>query len=46
MLSPSDINQTDIIESSNSTSRYLEDLLDIDSPYYEQMVCQIYPTER
>ena len=45
MLSPSDNNQTDIIEAFNSTSRYLDDLLNIDNPYFEQMVCQIYPTE-
>ena len=45
MLSPSDNNQTDIIEAFNSTSRYLDDLLYIDNPYFEQMVGQIYPTE-
>ena len=45
MLSLSNKNQTDIIEAFNSTSRYLDDLLDIDNPYFEQMVGQIYPTE-
>ena len=45
MLSLSDNNQTDIIEAFNSTSIYLDDLLNIDNPYYEQMVGQIYPTE-
>ena len=45
MLSSSDNNQTDIIEAFNSTSRYLDDLLNIDNPYFEQMVGQIYPTE-
>ena len=40
MLSLSDNNQADIIEAFNSTSRYLDDLLNI-----EQMVGQIYPTE-
>ena len=45
MLSLSDINQNDIIEAFNSTSRYLDDLLNIDTPYFEQMVGQIYPTE-
>ena len=29
----------------NSTSRYLDDLLNTDNPYFEQMVGQIYPTE-
>ena len=45
MLSLSDNNQTDIIEAFNSTSRYLDDLLNIDNPYFEQMVGQIYPKE-
>ena len=45
MLSLSDNNQTDIIEAFYSTSRYLDDLLNIDNPYFEQMVDQIYPTE-
>ena len=44
MLSLSDNNQTDIIEAFNSDSRYLDDLLNIDNPYFEQMVGQIYPT--
>ena len=34
-----------IIEAFNSTFRYLDDLLNIDNPYFEQMVGQIYPTE-
>ena len=42
MLSLSDSNQSDIIEAFNSTSRYLDDLLNIDNPYFEQMVGQIY----
>ena len=45
MLSLSDNNQTDSIEAFNSTSSYLDDLLNIDNPYFEQMVGQIYPTE-
>ena len=44
MLSLSDNNQTDI-EAFNSTSIYLDDLLNIDNLYFEQMVGQIYPTE-
>ena len=38
-------NQADIIVSFNSTSRYLADLLNIDNPYFEGMVNQIYPPE-
>ena len=45
MLSLSDNTQADIIEAFNSTSRYLDDLLNIDNPYFEHMVGQIYPTE-
>ena len=35
MLSLSDNNQTDIIEAFKSTSRYLDDLLNIDNPYFD-----------
>ena len=45
MLSLSDKNQTDVIEAFNSTSRYLDDLVNIDNPYFDQMVGQIYPAE-
>ena len=38
-------NQADIIKAFNSTSRYLDDLLNIDNPYFEGMVNQIYPSE-
>ena len=38
-------NQADNIEAFNSTSRYLDDLLNIDNPYFEVMVNQIYPSE-
>ena len=37
MLSLSDNNQTDIIEAFNSFSRYLDDLFNIDNPYFEHM---------
>ena len=43
MTSLSGDNQADIIEAFNSTSRYLDDLLNIDSAYFEGMVNQIYP---
>ena len=35
----------DIIEAFNSTSRYLDNLLNIDKIYFDQMVHRIYPTE-
>ena len=45
MLSLSDNNQADVIKAFKSTSRYLDDFLIIDNPYFEQMVGQMYPTE-
>ena len=36
-------NKADVIEAFNSTSRYLDDLLNIDNPYFEGMVKQISP---
>ena len=38
-------NQADVIKAFNSTSRYLDDLLNNDNPYFEGMVKQIYPSE-
>ena len=45
MLSLSDNIQAVVVEAFKSSSRYLDDLLDIDNPYFEQMVSQIYHTE-
>ena len=45
MKSLSRENQAGIIQAFNSTSRYLDDLLNIDSIYFDQMVDRIYPTK-
>ena len=45
MTSLCDVKQAEIIEAFNSTSRYLDDLLNIDNPYFEGMVNCIYPPE-
>ena len=45
MTSLSDVKQAEIIEALKSTSRYLDDLLNIDNPYFEGMVNRIYPPE-
>ena len=45
MLFLSNNNKTDIIEAFNSSSGYLNDLLNSDNPYFEQVTGQIYPTE-
>ena len=37
------VKQAEIIEAFKSTSRYLDDLLNIDNPYFEGMVNRIYP---
>ena len=45
MKSLSRENQADIIRTFNSTSRYLDGLLNIDNIYFDQMVDRIYPSE-
>ena len=42
MMSLSADKDADIIEAFNSTSRYLDDLLNIDNTYFDGMVEQIY----
>ena len=44
-MSRSDNNQSDAVEVFNSTSRFLDDLFNIDNNYFEQRVSQIYPTK-
>ena len=41
MMSLTDQNQAEIIEAFNSSSWYLDDILNIDSTYFEGMVNQI-----
>ena len=45
MKSLSRENQADVIEAFNSTSRYLDDLLNNDNIYLEHMVDRIFPAE-
>ena len=45
MLSLSDATQSEVIEAFNSTSRYLDDLLNIDNNFFDSMVNHIYPSE-
>ena len=44
-LSLSEDTQSDVIEAFNSTSRYLDDPLNIDNNFFESMVNRIYPSE-
>ena len=39
------VKQAEIIEAYKSTARYLDELLNIDSPYFGGMVNRIYPLE-
>ena len=45
MLSLSEDTQSDVIKAFNSTSRYLDDLLNIDNNFFDSMVNRIYPSE-
>ena len=45
MLSLSDANQSEVIKAFNSTSRYLDDLLNINNNFFDSMVNHIYPSE-
>ena len=44
MVSLSDDKQADVIDSFNTTSRYLDDILNINNIYFNNMVSQIYPS--
>ena len=46
MMSLSDDKQADVIDAFNTTSRYLDDILNINNVYFGNMVSQIYPSER
>ena len=45
MMSLSDYKQADVIDAFNTTSRYLDDILNINNVYFDNMVSQIYPSE-
>ena len=45
MMSLSDDKQTDVIAACNTTSRYLDDILNNNNVYFDNMVGQIYPSE-
>ena len=45
MVSLSDDKQADIIGAFNTTSRYLDDVLNINDVYFDYMVSQIYHSE-
>ena len=45
MMSLSDDKQADVFDAFNSTSRYLDDILNINNVHFDNMVSQIYPSE-
>ena len=45
MMSLSDDKQANIIDAFNTTSKYLNDILNINNVYFDSMVSQIYPSE-
>ena len=45
MMSLSDDKQADVFDAFNTTSRYLDDILNINNVYFDNMVSQIYPSE-
>ena len=45
MMSLSANKQADIIDAFNTTSRYLDDIININNVYFDIMVSQIYPSE-
>ena len=45
MMSLSDDKQADITDAFNTTSRYLDDILNINNVYFDNMVNQMYPSE-
>ena len=45
MMPLSDAKQADVIDAFNTTSRYLDDILNINNVYFDNMVSQIYPSE-
>ena len=44
-MSLSDDKQADVIDAFNTTSRYLDDIFNINNVYFDNMVSQIYPSE-
>ena len=45
MMSLSNDKQADIIDAFDTTSRYLDEILNINNVYFDNMVSQIYPLE-
>ena len=44
-MSLSDDKQADVIDAFKTTSRYLDDILNINNVYFDNIVSQLYPSE-
>ena len=44
-MSLSEDKQAGVIDAFNTTSRYLDDILNINNVYFDNMISQIYPSE-
>ena len=45
MMNLSDDKQADVIDAFNTTSKYLDDIFNINIVYFDNMKSQIYPSE-
>ena len=45
MMSLSGDKQVDVIDAFNTASRYLDDILNINNVYFDNMLSQIYPSK-
>ena len=45
MVSVSLDTQCDAINAFNNTSSYLDDILNIDNPFFDSIICKVYPPE-
>ena len=45
MMSLSDDKQADVFDAFNNTSRYLDDIFNINNVYFDNMVSQMYPSD-
>ena len=44
-MSLSDDKQADVIDAFNTTARYLDNILNVNNVYFDNMVSKIYPSE-
>ena len=45
MMSLSDDKKADVVDALNTTSRYLDDIFNINNVYFDNMISQMYPSK-